>query len=35
MTWLRLGSLSVGALTTTILLDVITGYLLAIEREIS
>jgi PAS domain S-box-containing protein len=33
MSWLRLGSLSVGSLTTTILLGVITGYLLALKNK--
>jgi PAS domain S-box-containing protein len=33
MSWLRLSSLSVGSLTTTILLGVITGYLLSLKNK--
>jgi PAS domain S-box-containing protein len=33
MSWLRLSSLSVGSLTTTILLAVITGYLLSLKNK--
>ncbi len=33
MTWLRLNTLSVGSLTTTILLGLITGYLLSLKRK--
>ena len=33
MTWLRLSTLSVGSLTTTILLGLITGYLLSLKRK--
>ena len=33
MSWLRLGSLSVGSLTTTVLLGVITVYLLALRSK--